>query len=172
MERNHRGVLRTAVPGVNILLDPPSPVVIEAGTPFVIETPKAEWLGHEGMYSDITVPGMAGRFRVRWHHLRQAVGSTLPVAGTAQICNYVVFETASSWNGQTVGPRAVGRFATRKQADEYVRDLDRRPGKEGWYYLYAVQPEPVTHIAVAAGSDSEHSPSRNSKKLQPAGRKL
>ena len=172
MERNDSGVLRTAVPGVNITLDPPSPVIIEAGTPFVIETPKAEWLGHEGMYSDIAVPGVAGRFRVRWHHLRQAVGSTLPVAGTAQPCNYVVFETASSWTGQSVGPRAIRRFATRKQAQDYVRELDHRPGREGWYYLYAIELEPMTHIRAAGPRESAHSPSRPGNKLQYAGSKL
>ena len=122
-----------------------------------------------GMYSDMTVSSVAGRFRVRWHHSRQAVGSTPPVSRAARSCNYVVFETASSWHVRPLARDAAVRYT--EQAHEYVRELgDHRPGKEGWDFLYVVEPGPVTRIRAAARKRIRALTVTYGKKLQHAGK--
>lgn len=69
------GVLMDRVPALNISERPPAPLVIESGTRYVVEIPKFEWLGREGLYSEISLPDVPGcRFRVRYHQLYQASG--------------------------------------------------------------------------------------------------
>jgi hypothetical protein len=69
------GIFLQRVPALNISEKPPRPVVLESGTRFVVEIGKFEWLGHEGLYSEISLPDLPGcRFRVRYHQLYQAIG--------------------------------------------------------------------------------------------------
>jgi len=153
MERRPEGILQSALSAADVRQNPPAIVILDPGTPFIIHVPRMEWLGHEGLYAEISVPGVAGRFRVRYHLLGRAAatpnepGSTIPAA-----CAYVVLETAVSWDGRTAGPRQIARFATRKQADAHVRALDSRPGREGWYYTYEVKAEAVRRISVRSQS--------------------
>jgi hypothetical protein len=86
------GVLVDRVAALNISENPPTPLIIESGTRFVVEIGKFEWLGHEGLYSEISLPDLPGcRFRVRYHQLHQAMGKT----GAA-----VVFKPSSAVAGK------------------------------------------------------------------------
>jgi hypothetical protein len=65
----------TPLSGLNIRENPPLPVVITSGTAVTVVAHKFEWLGNEGLYSDVVVDELPGyRFRVRAHHLNQALG--------------------------------------------------------------------------------------------------
>ena len=75
---SHR-VLQNRLPAIDISYRPPKAVVLDAGTTFVVEIGKFEWLGREGLYSEISLPKAPGaRFRVRYQDLfgPSGVGST------------------------------------------------------------------------------------------------
>ena len=69
--------LEAPLPAWNIRESPAIPLMIFAGTSISVIAEKIEWLGNEGLYSDVTVaevPG--GLFRVRCHQLNLASGQT------------------------------------------------------------------------------------------------
>ena len=100
MYQIQNGVLVERVPALNISETPPTPVVIESGTRFVVEIGKFEWLGHEGLYSEISLPDIPGcRFRVRYHQLYLAIGKTGPA---------VVFKPSAN-NGSKKGLNSASR---------------------------------------------------------------
>ena len=75
MQKLRNGTLAERVPALNMSIQPPAPLTILSGSKFAVEREKLEWLGREGLYSDITLPDVPGcRFRVRHHQLALAVG--------------------------------------------------------------------------------------------------
>ena len=48
---------------------------------------------------------------------------------------YVVTETAIGWNGQQ-RTRELACFSDRSEAKQFISRLNRRPGREGFYYIY------------------------------------
>ena len=55
---------------------------------------------------------------------------------------YVVVETAFSWDG-TERQRELACFSNPADAETFVRRVNARPGREGFYYLYSVE---VRHL--------------------------
>jgi hypothetical protein len=48
-------------------------VILEPGTKVHVEVSKFEWLGHEGLYSEISVPSLGDRrYHVKYHLLYHA----------------------------------------------------------------------------------------------------
>jgi hypothetical protein len=82
MYQLQNGTLQNSVRAINVSEKRPTPVVIESGTRFEVLIGQFEWLGHDGLYSEITLAECPGlRFRVRYHQLYRAAGRT----GTAGI---------------------------------------------------------------------------------------
>jgi hypothetical protein len=66
--------LTATVPAFDVTDRTSDIVMLAAGLEYSVELGKFEWLGHEGMYAEISLPSMPGRrFRVRRHQLGNGV---------------------------------------------------------------------------------------------------
>lgn len=71
------GVLLERLPALEIDGARATPVMLEPGTRFRVNLGKFEWLGREGLYTEISLAGNSNRrFRVRYHQFRTACGSS------------------------------------------------------------------------------------------------
>ena len=119
------GIIKAPLPAVNLQKSTPAALVIQAGTAVTVVAANFEWLGNEGLYSDIVVDERPEcRFRVRSHQLNQALGrrgidvclkrkpaATVPRGSSAN-------EMEDRQPAKSIGARFVtGREATRAHED-------------------------------------------------------
>lgn len=81
MFRIQNGILARRVSAIDITRDPAVETIIETGNRFVVEIGQFEWLGHEGIYSEISLPDVPGcRYRVRYDALLDSSARSADIA--------------------------------------------------------------------------------------------
>lgn len=80
MFRIQNGIVGRRVSAIDITRDPAVETVIETGNRFVVEIGQFEWLGHEGIYSEISLPDVPGcRYRVRYDELLESSARSVDI---------------------------------------------------------------------------------------------
>jgi hypothetical protein len=62
---------------------------------------------------------------------------------------YTVIETAIGWNG-TERKRSLACFRNHADAEAFVRRVNARPGREGFYYVYSIEAEGGSRIDLVS----------------------